>query len=626
MGKKDLYIILLFIISQIQIVLSQNTDSYLNNSIDTLGLKSAEDIIKTDNFFDTLKIKAYNNRWTKELHNIIILPPQKSDIDTLKTEQSILNYISSAEKIIQNIDFIRLDPFGTTLWDTSYENASFLCQIGNAAHFKTLESVIRRHLIVKIGDKLDPHTLADTERILRELKYIDDVRIIINEDTTDPDYVNLIILTKDVWSKAFFVELKDIDAGKLALWDRNLFGMGNSFEKNIHWNPSKSDFWGYDAVYESKNILGSFINSEVFYRNVFETEAYGIKLERKFLTPNTKYAGGFRLLKTQTTKNIWYSDSLQLKHELNFSNWDSWLGRSFLLSRSNGLDRKRLNLILASRILQCNYTKRPDEVSDRLFYEYHSKLLWINSISLTAQRYYRSNLIYSFGRTEDIPAGWMANLSFGKEFSEFRDRYYTSLNLSHGGYIGNVGYLYTSSAFGGFITRDKDIEQGVLDIKLNYFTNLFVLGRYKFRYFVNISYLKGINRFDLERININDSRGITGLSSGSIYGQQRASFNIEGVLFSPATLYGFKFTFFGFNDFALVGNEISSFLNLDSYSGYGLGIRIRNEKLVFPTLQFRISFYPGIKISPEDHLRFSGEKKLNPNDFRPSAPNIINFY
>ena len=626
MSKKAIYIIFLFCFVQIQLILSQKTDPYLYNHNDTIGYNSSEDIIKTDNFFDTLKNKAYNNKWTKELHNIIILPPKKPGIDSLKTEQSFLNYVSSTGKTINNIDFVRLDPFGTTIWDTTYENAGFLNQLGNAAHFKTLENVIKRHLVIKSGDKLNPHIIADTERILRELKFIDDVRIIVIEDDLNPDYVNLVVLTKDVWSKAFFVELKDIDAGKLALWDRNIFGMGNSFENNIHWDPSKSDFWGYDAVYESKNILGSFINSEIFYRNVFETESYGIKLERKFLTPNTKYAGGFSLSKVQTIKNIWYSDSLQLQQNLNFSNWDTWIGRSFQLSRPNDLEHKRLNLILASRIVQNNYTERPDEVSERLFYEYHEKLLWLNSITLSAQQYYRSNLIYSFGRTEDIPGGWMTNLSFGKEFSEFKDRYYSSLSLSYGDYFGTLGYLYASSSFGGFVTRENNIEQGVIDIKIKYFTNLFVIGRYKFRYFANYSYLKGIDRFELERININDTRGITGLSSGSIYGQQRASFNIEGVLFSPATLYGFRFAFFGFNDFALIGGQTSNFVNLDSYSGYGFGIRIRNEKLVFPTLQFRVSFYPSIDISAVDHFRFSGEKKLNPSNFSTTAPNIIDFH
>ena len=186
--------------------------------------------------------------------------------------------------------------------------------------------------------------------------FIEDVRILVQEDAQDSEYVNILIMTKDVWSKAFFVELKDIDAGKLALWDKNIFGMGNSFENNIHWDPSKSDFWGYDATYESKNLLGSFINSEVFYKNVFETEAYGLKMERKFFTPNTKYAGGFQLSKTQTTKNIWYSDSLQLRHKLNFSTWDTWIGRSFKLSNPNEMKHKRVNLIIASRLLQNNYS------------------------------------------------------------------------------------------------------------------------------------------------------------------------------------------------------------------------------------------------------------------------------
>ena len=97
----------------------------------------------------------------------------------------------------------------------------------------------------------------------------------------------------------------------------------------------------------------------------------------------------------------------------------------------------------------------------------------ISSISLTQQRFYRSNLIYSFGRTEDIPHGILINLTAGPEFDEFGNRIYLGSSISHGGLIGNLGYLYSKVEFGGFLDEVDHINQGVLNTNLYYFSNLF---------------------------------------------------------------------------------------------------------------------------------------------------------
>lgn len=581
---------------------------------------------RTNSFYDSLRTRAYKNRWTMELHNIIIVPPKKKDQDLTGSQRTIDDYLPFEGKIINNISFMRLDPFGTSLWDTAYSNINTFTRFGNALHFKTLERVLQRHIILEKGERLDPYKVADNERLIRELKYVEDVRIMIRQEDPESDLVDIIIITKDIWSKAFFMELQELDAGSFGFWDRNIFGTGNDFENNIHWNPGKSDFWGYDAIYKSRNILGTFINSSIFYKNVFETESYGFTVDRKFYTPSTKYAGGISYLKKRTVENIWYSQNLQTKEPLNFSILDFWLGRSFELNK-NAVDRmKRINLILASRLTGNNFTTRPAAVSEDLFFEYHNNIIWLNSVSLTARAYYRSNLIYSFGRTEDIPNGWMSSLTFGKEFSEFNDRLYVAMKLAHGNFIGNLGYVYTSYSLGSFIADPGQYQQGISDLKLNYFTNLFIFGRYKFRHFINFEYLKGIDRFELERININDKNGIRGLTAGGIYGQQKLTMNMESVLFAPSILYGFRFAFFGFVDFALIGDQYSAVSELDNFNGVGFGIRIRNERLVFPTFQFRFAFYPGLEnIDPVDYFKFSGEKKLNPEDFSPGAPDLIKF-
>jgi len=64
----------------------------------------------------------------------------------------------------------------------------------------------------------------------------------------------------------------------------------------------------------------------------------------------------------------------------------------------------------------------------------------------------------------------------------------------------------------------------------------------------------------------------------------------------------------------------------DFYNGLGLGIRIRNDKLVFETFEIKFSFYPG---QPEDaraRYWYAGSvPSLKPPNFYPGKPFPMNY-
>jgi hypothetical protein len=56
-------------------------------------------------------------------------------------------------------------------------------------------------------------------------------------------------------------------------------------------------------------------------------------------------------------------------------------------------------------------------------------------------------------------------------------------------------------------------------------------------------------------------------------------------------------------------------------SGIGLGIRIRNDNLVFSTFQIRLGFFPDPPMySRIKYLSASGEQLLRPTNFDPGPP------
>ena len=99
--------------------------------------------------------------------------------------------------------------------------------------------------------------------------------------------------------------------------------------------------------------------------------------------------------------------------------------------------------------------------------------------------------------------------------------------------------------------------------------------------------------------------------------------NLETVAFNKRFFYGFRFAFFGFADMVLISKN-KNFYEFDNLvSGIGIGVRVRNENLIFPTFQIRIGYYP----SPPQYSRIryfdaTNEELLILPGFDPQAPNV----
>ncbi|HRT47723.1 MAG TPA: hypothetical protein P5151_06135, partial [Bacteroidales bacterium] len=61
-------------------------------------------------------------------------------------------------------------------------------------------------------------------------------------------------------------------------------------------------------------------------------------------------------------------------------------------------------------------------------------------------------------------------------------------------------------------------------------------------------------------------------------------------------------------------------------SGLGVGLRIRNDNLVFRTFQIRIGYFPYLpEYSRVNYIMLSGEQLLRPKNFEPGRPSLIQY-
>jgi hypothetical protein len=566
---------------------------------------------ETITFFDSLKSKASRTKFTKALFDLVIVSPEIVNRKKI-VSNSQDNFREYSGWKIRKIQIQRLNVFGADINNPGYFNPNGTEKLLNSTHINTNENIVRKFLLFSEGDTLSPLKLSDNERIIRQLPFIDDARIIVVPVSNEE--ADIVVVTKDVYSLGGEFILKSKKSGTIRMFEKNIFGMGHEFKVDIPYSSGSPDSPGIGLNYNINNILKSFLNLNLNYYNALGKKTYGLNLSRNLISSTTKYAGGMSVSQTFTSEDL---DTLPKPHPLKFINQDYWLLRSFLIDRVSVT-----RIITGIRYKFNNVFERP-EIDPNSYLPLQKYKFFIGMAALSIQKYYKTNLLYSYGRTEDIPYGILLRLSAGLEINEFKRRPYTGIDFSLGHSIGNIGYFYSSAGIGTYF-NGKQTEQGILLLRMKYFSNLIYLGSYKIRNFVNIDYTRGFDRYQNEFLVIPKVNGFTGLFNDSLRGAQRVVLSLESVVFNPVSIYGFRFTFFGFADMAfLTGtNEVTSrgrFL-----SGIGLGIRIRNDNLVFNTFQFRLGFFPDPpQYSRINNFIVSGEQLLRPNNFDPGPPSVI---
>lgn len=579
----------------------------------TLARSGSLDYEKQNGFLDSLKEMASKNIVTRKLYDFLIVsnePSSKKEI----TESSERNYLLFSGKKIRKIDIQRLSVFGSNINTPQSFNPNKTESLINKTHLNTNEFIIRKNLLFSEGDTIIPLILSDNERILRQLPFIEDSRIVVIP--VYDDLVDIVVLTKDVYSIGASFEWSSLKKGRASIFDKNLLGMGHEFRLEIPYDSDLPDSPGFGIKYNIDNIGKSFINLNLFFFDGLGKKTYGFGLERNLISIATKYAGGISIRQMFTTEDL---DTLSSPEPLKYNLQDYWLARSVLLNKESST-----RLIFGVRYTNNNVFDHPFILPDS-YYSFQKYRIFLGSASLSVRRYYKTNLIYAYGRTEDIPYGGLFTLTAGKEISESKVRIYTGLKFSVGHSFKSLGYFYTSAGASTFF-HDKRTEQGILLLRTNYVSNLVYLFRYRIRNFVRVDYTRGFDRYTDEHLVFNRENGFSGFRNDSVSGAQRLSLSLESVLFSPANYYGFRFSFFTFADVGYLFGTNEFARNGDILSSLGIGIRIRNDNLAFNTFQIKLAFYPNLPAySKVSYFSVSGEPLLKPDGFDPGPPTVLTY-
>ncbi len=570
-------------------------------------------------FYDSLQIKASRHRVTRWLYGTMICSAKDSGKVSF---QSYEYYKSFQNKTIGTISIRSLKIFGPNFDDTLKTTNVWIEKAANTLHSKSNLYVIRKNLWIREGQALDADLMMDNERLLRSLPYLKDVRIIITPRPLNNDVVDVLILTQDVFSFGVTGGVGGVNKGQVGIYDKNILGVGHEAGITIVVHTDDTPHVGFESNYSVNNIMGNFIDFSTRYSNTYQHQELFVSLQRDFIRPQSVYAGGLTALRSFRTDKVYLNNSVTSIDPLNYIYLDGWYGRRLNLGvRRND---SRFQMTLSGRIRYTHFNDRPPPDSNNNQYFANSKF-YLGSLSFSQRSYVRDYLVYSYGITEDIPKGYLCELVFGYDHNEFNDRWYSHVFLSTGNLFKNKPfYLYTSLGVGSYFNQSHT-EQGMADLKFDFISQLFKVWNVQARQFIKLNYTIGFNRFDIENLLLN-SNGIRGFGSRIGAGKQRLTLNVENVFFQKRTVLNFKSALFSFLDIGIVGPPDQSIFKQSYYAGLGVGLRIRNENLIFKTIQIRLAYYPN---HPSDvsstGFILDGVSKTRFYNFQPRGPEPLSF-
>ena len=575
--------------------------------------------------YEYTKIKdfAYKAKWTKELYKMVFVNPHRGYLNVMRTQNSEERFKAYSGTVIHDISIVVLPPYGTSVYDTTYfeEDMGWLKNLANKTHMKTAEKVIRRQLTIKPGMLLVPFELVQNEILLRRLDYIDDANMIVTEDPDNPAQVNVTLICKDQLSWGATVESNFLNSFDIGLENKNFMKLGHVLNYEFSYRGTKDKKWGNELEYKVNSLWGTHINIRGYYRNDYREKEVFVDVERQFLTNRMKWAGGMGV------GRVFYSDDLpdrnvnRLEELFNYHYQDVWLGKSFLLPYRYSYNQ---NMFLTGRFFTTLFNNRP-LVTDDTNHLYYNRRDYFAAFTYIKMKYYKANLIYDFGRTEDIPTGLMLSLTTGYEKSEF-DNYGYIAGECHYSHFNKYDerYYALEAALGSYVNEDG-FTRGTLKLGASHISNLCSWGSFKFRFYNDVHYVKGIRRYPGDFLYMED-RNIRGFSSDTLRGNQKLSSSLATTFFLPYIKKGFRVSISSFCDFGVIAADNKKLVHSKTYWGFGVGVNLRNDNVVIKNIYFRFAVYPTI---PEDGRSFqailSSGNRGSFYDYHVTKPQVIQY-
>lgn len=505
-----------------------------------------------------------------------------------------------AGRTIRHVNIQTLD-FGVSITDTTKRLKNRLIQLSNTVHQQTRNNIVRNNLFFAENERLSPYRIADSEKHLRDLPFLQDAKIIVEAVTDDPDSVDITILTKDILSLGVSFDIHNNRSAGITLKEDNFLGWGDHLQVQSFYDLNRDRKMGYGFSYIKRNLGGKFINLAAGHLNFDKTFSSKekeemvtyLRLEKPLVNRYMQWTYGLET-SLRRTQNFYNTDSVyntNFKYKYHILDaWATWNMDADKPDNYNSDDR--LRRLIGIRLFEQNFSNRPLNYTGHFFSRYADITAILSDISLFKQDFYKTHYIYGFGRNEDVPEGGNASFTAGYTKINTRERFYVAINLQRYYFTASEHYFNYTLRAGTYLYKNK-LEDINMLASLDYFSRLFQLNKnWKHRVFLSASAAKQVKSIFNDPLVLESEYGLSIFKNNNLGADSRITLKGELVFFSPLSLMFFRFAPFVFANASLLNIQTPLLNDRKLYSAVGGGLRIRNESLVFKTIELKGMYFP----------------------------------
>jgi hypothetical protein len=578
---------------------------------------------------DTAKVYDQLDRWAskhrvlKWLHDAVFVPAAEAEMPGPAVPPQRVRDPNERYRgrWIRNVEIVVLDPFGYDVDDTTALVTNGLQRLGNRIHLHTRQYVIRRLLLLEEGARLDPLRVSESERILRNSPVVNDARVRVIPIRNMRDSVDIQVTVLDSWSLEVSGTI-DATSVDVQVEERNLLGQGQEIvQRGSYALNTPAPVWsGEHRIY---NIDDTFIGSRFGYSLSPEQDALSISFDRGFYSPLTRWAGNVSVGRTWLHPLVDSTDaSGALSLNANRDDLDTWLGWSLRPGPTTTPHAQSTAFIVAARYAASWFTSRSAWADAQNTYP--ETRLALTSLSLSVRQYTTDTYLYRFGLREDVAEGLLLTGTTGGRWGPQRTfQPYASISATRARYIGTAGYVSVGAGIGSFLSNGT-VSDGLVTLQTRYFTPAFTAGRWHLRQFARLVFAKALSPVTPDALNVNGQQ-LLGFEPTAWQGDWKLVLKLETVVYLPYRLLGFRFAPVLLMGAGTLGAQHEPLFRRPIQPAFGLGLLIRNERLLVNTFQISFAFYPQLVPGAPDPFRWDALESLrlrNP-DLAASRPDLL---
>ncbi len=201
-----------------------------------------------------------------------------------------------------------------------------LYRLANALHIKTRPDVIESQLLFASGDPFQQQQLEETERLLRNNRYLGEAEI--RPVKLENGIVDIEVLTIDDWTlkpSLSFGRGGGETSTAIGLEEYNLFGRGSHIGIECKSNVDRDSMV---FVYSNKNVFGSRYGVAAGFANNSDGYDRQLSLQKPFYSLGSRRAGGFSFNSGQRIETLYDRGQVVAEYDHSFRRQEVFVGWS----------------------------------------------------------------------------------------------------------------------------------------------------------------------------------------------------------------------------------------------------------------------------------------------------------